>query len=165
MIYVYNPTHSGGYSIYSGSSGHPSAAVRYVPPTPRLSQASPIRGSATGHVEYIPTMSPVPTVRPDPTRGVPPTPANPTATPHPPDAATWICQPQYGWPCEVALGVAWCESRYDPTALSYYYGLFQIDYDLHYELFHGGDPLDPWVNTQAAYELWLEQGWTPWPNC
>ena len=167
MIYAFNPTYSGGYDLHSWSSSVQDSSthvtVRTEAPTPRPTTVPTVqpRPSST------PTLSPVPTVRPEPTRGATPTPPNPTATPHPPDAATWICQPQYGWPCTTALGVAWCESRHMTTAYNTagYYGLFQMDYYMHIELFHGGDPFDPYVNTQAAYELWSEQGWTPWPNC
>ncbi len=155
MIYAFNPTNSGGYVVPSWDYS-PTAAVRYVPPTPRPTPY------------FFPqTVSPMPTVRPEPSRGATPTPPNPTATPYTSDAATWVCQPKYGWPCTTALGVAWCESRHVTTAYNTagYYGLFQMDYYLHIGLFHGGDPFDPYVNTQAAYELWLEQGWAPWPNC
>ncbi len=167
MIYVFNPTNSGGYDLPSGNSPT-TAAVRYIPPTPRPALPTRTLGGATPTLDRSPTeVPPVPTVRPEPTRGATPTPPNPTATPHTSNAAAWICQPQYQWNCTTALGLAWCESTHRPDAYNAagYYGLFQVDYSLHAELFHGGDPLDPWVNTQAAYELWLEKGWQPWPNC
>lgn len=68
------------------------------------------------------------------------------------------------WPCEEALRVSWCESRWDPLAYrTGNYGLFQVN-QVHWARV-GGDLeqlYDPEVNVRVAYEIWREQGWTPW---
>lgn len=74
-----------------------------------------------------------------------------------------ICS--YPWPCEQALAVAWCESRYDPAAYnpSGASGLFQIiPYWHSWRLGPGESLFDPAVNVRVAYELYAEQGWRPW---
>lgn len=65
------------------------------------------------------------------------------------------------WPCEKALAVAWCESRFEPWAYNPagpYRGLFQVDNDTD-------AAFDPWVNVAMAYEKWTTRGWQPWPVC
>ena len=76
-----------------------------------------------------------------------------------------VCQPQYHWPCAVAVWVAWCESRFQADAYSAagpYRGLFQV-WDAH-----AAEPArlyDPAYNISLAYELWSRRGWQPWPYC
>ncbi len=73
-----------------------------------------------------------------------------------------VCQP--AWPCSEALSVAFCESRYDPAAYnsSGAKGLFQL---MPVHQWRGGDFFDPAVNVAVSYQLWSEQGWTPWRAC
>ncbi len=161
MIYAFNLTDGRGMGVpYVASLPSSTAATQAPTPTStrRLGTPTAIPTATPREVQ------PMHGLQPDPTRGETATPPHPTATPYPPDAAAWICQPQYLWPCEVALGVAWCESRHDPTEWnpSGATGLFQIMLPLWSDLMHGRDPYDPYVNTQGAYELWLEQGWAPW---
>ena len=81
-----------------------------------------------------------------------------------PNLEAIVCS--YPWPqgCTYWLGVAWCESGWNPSAVSYtgaYIGLFQI------WTAHGYTNLtDPVANTRAAWEL--SNGGTntaPWPWC
>ena len=76
-----------------------------------------------------------------------------------------ICS--YPWPCAEALEVAWCESRFEPNAVSpdgQNFGLFQVN------LVHlgrvGGDRtslLDAATNVRVAYAIWRDNaGWGPW---
>ena len=100
--------------------------------------------------------------------------ATPVATPEPtvvvvePPVLTIpeiICSPEFTWPCDEALSVAWCESRYRPwevNDVSGTLGLFQMNPSYHTWRFFGGDWADPWVNTRAAYSLWLEDWWNQW---
>ena len=76
-----------------------------------------------------------------------------------------ICSPEFSWPCDEALSIAWCESRYRPwevNDVSGTLGLFQMNPKYHAWRFFGGDWADPWVNTRAAYSLWLEDWWNQW---
>jgi len=73
-----------------------------------------------------------------------------------------ICS--YAWPCEQALSVARCESEFDPWAFNAgNYGWFQIN-AVHQARVDGNvDALfDPVINTQVAFALWLENGWSIW---
>ena len=79
----------------------------------------------------------------------------------PADVEQWrglVCA--YGWPCDEALAVLWCESRGDPSAVSpdgQNIGLFQLN------LIHGYYP-GPEENVAKAYAIWLDYGghWTAW---
>ncbi len=76
-----------------------------------------------------------------------------------------ICSPEFSWPCDEALSIAWCESRYrswEVNDVSGTLGLFQMNPKYHAWRFFGGDWSDPWVNTRAAYSLWLEDWWNQW---
>jgi hypothetical protein len=68
-----------------------------------------------------------------------------------------ICAPP--WPCEEALAVAWCESRFDPQAVGDYgeRGLFQV-----HPGFWGPVPPDPQGQVAQAHAIWREHGWGPW---
>ena len=70
----------------------------------------------------------------------------------------------FDWPCEKAIRVMFCESRYDPQAYSQgNYGLYQIN-AIHRARV-GGDLQSlytPSVNIAVAYAIWSEQGWRPW---
>jgi hypothetical protein len=63
------------------------------------------------------------------------------------------------WPCEEALAVAWCESRFDPRAVGAYgeRGLFQV-----HPGFWGPVPTEPEGQVAQAYAIWREHGWEPW---
>ena len=63
------------------------------------------------------------------------------------------------WPCQEALAVAWCESRFDPEAVGAYgeRGLFQT-----HPAFWGPVPPDPQGQVAQAYAIWAEHGWEPW---
>ncbi len=76
-----------------------------------------------------------------------------------------ICS--YQWPCAEALAVAFCESRYDPAARnsSGAKGLWQFMPVHDWRLGPGETFYDPVVATRIAYEVWSEQGWTPWESC
>jgi hypothetical protein len=71
------------------------------------------------------------------------------------------------WPCGAALAVAWCESRYDPAATNgAHIGVFQLSSRWHgWRLGAGESFVDAATNIDVAFQLWSEQGWTPWPNC
>jgi len=74
----------------------------------------------------------------------------------------------YNWPCERMLELIVCESSNNPLADSNYpyVGWFQIDQNLHaWRLSEGESYYDPVVNTRIAYEIYLESGMRPWPNC
>ena len=68
-----------------------------------------------------------------------------------------ICS-SYDWPCADALAVAWCESRFNPQAVSpdgQNVGVFQVN------LVHGYYP-GAEANVAKAYAIWTDQGWAPW---
>jgi hypothetical protein len=72
-----------------------------------------------------------------------------------------ICS--YSWPCGEALAVARCESGLDPDAVNgQHAGLFQIALDWHAAKFAGRDPFDAQANTDVAFAIWSDQGWSPW---
>lgn len=59
-----------------------------------------------------------------------------------------------------AMRVAYCESRYEPTAVEsggHHVGVWQVDPDLH-----GSVPADIWGQTEQAYRVWIQQGWGAW---
>ena len=72
----------------------------------------------------------------------------------------------YSWDCGEAPAVVWCESRFDPSAISpdgSNIGLWQIN------VIHGARVeydyrrlLDPHTNTAIAWQLYVERGWQPW---
>lgn len=77
----------------------------------------------------------------------------------------------YPWPCAEALAVARCESgvdaagRLNGTAAvgGSSYGLFQINAVHAYRWPEFWDEwMDPTKNTDWAFQLWSEQGWSPW---
>lgn len=73
-----------------------------------------------------------------------------------------ICS--YPWECETALAVVWCESRYDPAAIGAgSYGLWQLN-SIHAYRWPSfwENWSDPEMNTAWAFELWQEQGFSPW---
>ncbi len=83
------------------------------------------------------------------------------------NAEALICS--YAWNCETALAVARQESGPDYIADcndSGHCGTMQLSCELHGWRFaaHGWDcwDCDMSQNVQVAYELWSEQGWTPW---
>jgi hypothetical protein len=72
----------------------------------------------------------------------------------------------YSWDCDTALRIAYCESRYDPAAVSWNgssFGLWQIwsGHAARWPTFWE-EWMIPEVNTAWAYELWQEQGWAIW---
>ncbi len=75
-----------------------------------------------------------------------------------------ICS--YSWDCDTALRIVWCESRFDPAAVSWNgtsYGLFQIwqGHAWRWPDFWS-EWMNPSRNVEYAYELYLEQGWGIW---
>ena len=82
----------------------------------------------------------------------------------PPTIEEIVCQ--FDWPCEEALAVAWCESRFDPSAVGAYgvLGLFQL-WPGWFQ-WAGTDISmwdDPLVNSYTAYRVWASgRGWAPW---
>ena len=110
-------------------------------------------------VDVTPTSVPIPTPMP-------------TAIPLPPpeaatDVGAIICS--YSWDCGTAVAVACSESELWPLAAnpSGARGVFQL-MPVHAWRFaargwnYWTDWDDPVRNTAIAYELWSEQGWTPW---
>lgn len=80
-----------------------------------------------------------------------------------------ICS--YSWPCAEALAVARCESGVDAAGRlagtaavgGSSYGLFQINAVHAYRWPQFWDEwMDPTKNTEWAFQLWSEQGWSPW---
>ena len=89
-----------------------------------------------------------------------------------------LCQPQYSWPCDWAIGVVygnvacpWGESHGDPWAhghgwyegrLLHFIGLWQIAVETH----EGNEWLyDPTLNTREANIKYVASGRAPWPVC
>jgi soluble lytic murein transglycosylase-like protein len=62
--------------------------------------------------------------------------------------------------------VAYCESRFDPAAVSpdgANFGVMQVN-KIHAAKV-GGDLallLEPKINLEVAHQIWLDQGWKPW---
>ena len=136
---------------------HPSPS-----PTPR-----PVLGGlalgASGGLDGI--FTPTPTRLPEyQTPNVPE--AQVRVLPMPEGISAIVCAPGYAWDCGTALSIVRCESNYRPEAYntSGASGLFQLMMPLHADLV-GGDPFDPYLNTAAAYQLWLGKGWQPWAAC
>lgn len=122
----------------------------------------------TAPLTALATPTAVPVVRLTPTSVVRPN--IPTPTLEGPESA--ICS--YPWPCETALRIVYgptenCptgESNGDPNAISWNgtsYGLWQI-WSGH--AWRWSDFWENWAdpvrNTEYAWELYQEQGWTPW---
>lgn len=76
-----------------------------------------------------------------------------------------------GWPdCGKALRVVNCECRSGTCPFTGHIGAFQISTDhIHRFAEHGWDywtdGSDPYKNSVIALEIFLEQGWKPWPVC
>ncbi len=82
-----------------------------------------------------------------------------------------FCKAWYGWDSETIIKIAQCESRLNPEAYnvnadgSVDRGLVQIN------SIHGHKPselYDPELNVYHAYQIWKEQGYSPWyssENC
>jgi len=72
----------------------------------------------------------------------------------------------YDWNCPEAERIVWCESRFDPMAISWTgesFGLFQLNQVHAYRWpTFWSEWMIPEVNTAWAYELYLEQGWGIW---
>jgi hypothetical protein len=81
------------------------------------------------------------------------------------DIPALICS--YDWPCAEALAVAWCESRWQPDAVSndgQNFGLFQIN-AVHQARVDGDLDrlLDAATNVSVAFSIWRANGgWGPW---
>jgi hypothetical protein len=82
---------------------------------------------------------------------------------------TLICS--LSWPCDTALRIAECESRFDPNAISWDgqdFGLFQIRASVwRYWLDERGFSFwDEWMipekNVAMAHLIYQERGWRPW---
>lgn len=85
-----------------------------------------------------------------------------------------VCDPQWGWDCEEALAVAWCESWHKPGAVSGKntdgsrdWGLFQINDSAWGPIaFPQSWPnvLVPTTNTWMAHKIWQLSGgsWEMW---
>lgn len=81
----------------------------------------------------------------------------------------YICEKFGPYDCKTALAVASAESGLREDALnlnggdSLDYGIFQIN-SVHWERegCHLRDLVDPHKNVDCAYQIWVEQGWTPW---
>lgn len=77
----------------------------------------------------------------------------------------------YPWPCQEALTVAWCESRFRPDAVGRLgeRGLLQI-HPVHMDRIRSlgytwDDIFQVRLNVEVAYAIWKERGWRPWANC
>jgi hypothetical protein len=72
---------------------------------------------------------------------------------------------------EATKAVVHCESRGIPTVTNGpYWGLLQIDVDLHADRIadHGYEPVDMLTehpNLEVGFSIWQERGWKPWPSC
>lgn len=78
------------------------------------------------------------------------------------------CAPFPQSECGNVRQIAWCESWWDPLAVSPTgdWGLMGIN-EVHRERVRGlgyrwGHLLDWRVNLRVAHEIWLDQGWRPW---
>ena len=103
-------------------------------------------------------------------------------TGYPAEMIDAVCNRGFSWPCETALWISWMEMgrHYQPQAVNVHEvggnnatGLFQIMLPWpHAGLFPPGmDPLNPYDNAAAAYQLWLASGgtfcrhWSYWGVC
>ncbi len=78
-----------------------------------------------------------------------------------------ICS--YSWPCETALAIVWCESRFDPNAVSWTgesFGLWQLYGSTWASFFPSfwGAWADPVRNTEMAWVIYQRAGYSfkPW---
>ena len=74
---------------------------------------------------------------------------------------------RFGDQVEAALAVAMCESKMDPSAVSYdgsSYGLFQIHAPTWAPVFAGfwEHWMEPKWNIEHAYIIWERSGWSAW---
>ena len=70
--------------------------------------------------------------------------------------------PETSWPeseWETVEAVAWCESRWDPSAVGLLgeQGVLQVRPE-----FHGPVPPDVLGQLEQGYGIWSEYGWQPW---
>lgn len=74
-----------------------------------------------------------------------------------------ICS--FPWPCDTAFRIVECETggTFDTYAIGRYgeRGLMQI-HPIHFGRFEPDRLFEPGYNVWAAYQLWLESGWSPW---
>lgn len=82
-------------------------------------------------------------------------------------AARWYVP---AWWLRAGAGVAWCESRGNPRAVSaggHYRGKWQFDWGTWASVGGSGDPAAASEREQdhRAYRLWQSRGWAPWPVC
>ena len=91
--------------------------------------------------------------------------------PLPSDVPTLITATAIRWnlPADRLLRIAWCESRWDPTAISYagHLGLFQFAHPTWRVASHAvglpdASPFDPAANTEAAAWLMSTDGFHHW---
>ena len=79
----------------------------------------------------------------------------------------------YSWNCETALRVAWCESSwgralynsvpiYNAGVENHAVGWFGLALPLH-QRHYDGPSGSIGADTAAAFSLYAEQGWNPWP--
>lgn len=84
------------------------------------------------------------------------------------DTEKKICDKWGMYECKTAIAVAKAESGLKPEAIHYNSndtfdaGIFQIN-SIHWEKCGGLKALlDEDTNIECAYQMWTEQGWTPW---
>lgn len=73
----------------------------------------------------------------------------------------------YPWPCETALRIIECESRFDPNAISYDgedFGLMQLNAETWAPIFpeFWTRWMEPEWNVKTGYEIYKRAGFAPW---
>jgi len=116
-----------------------------------------------------PTMEPTP--KPTPKPAPKPTPAS-TVTPshETPDQVRSEIRSAWGGDDNKAIGVANCESGLNPQASSpsgTNLGLWQFTMATYHQYGGSGDPRNAsaYTQTQVAWNLYQQQGWSPWSGC
>lgn len=127
--------------------------------------SSPVVSTATVEAVVEAVSTPAPQATQSPTFTPPPSKFQPGALDGTSVRDVFVSAGWSGAALEQALGVSWCESRWQPGVVGSgrYLGLMQIDgpWFAHFG-YSVADWRDPYVNASVALEIYSRYGWYPW---